>query len=256
MPKIKLVILGSGFGAFRVAMGISTSMYDVTVVSPRDHFLFTPLLASTTVGTTEFRSIIEPVRYSQKGVRSFTAHCSNIDTPSKTIHCVSTVDRDADFTLTYDVLVIAIGVVSADYGIPGVNEFALPIKELGDARRIRQQIITSIERATLPDITPEEQDRLLTFVIVGGGPTGVEFAGQLHDFIRQDLSAIFPELRGKFKIKLLDAGPTLLNAFDRSLGEYTKRIFRKRDIEILTSAPVKEVRHEEVVLEDGTVLPF
>jgi NADH dehydrogenase FAD-containing subunit len=105
--KKNLVVLGSGFGAFSCLKEINTKLYDVKVVSPRNHFLFTPLLASTTVGTIEFRSIIEPIR-NLKHIHFYQAHCLSIDKQNNKVLCED-IDTKTTFELQYDILIIAIG---------------------------------------------------------------------------------------------------------------------------------------------------
>src|SRR5262245_24951686 len=136
--KKRLVILGGGFGSYRLALGLREDLYDVTVVSPRDHFLFTPLLASTTVGTIEFRSIIEPLRSTKNVYRNVTATCEQIDANARMVACRAAGDPETSFTLPYDLLVVGVGSVSQTFNIPGAREHALKLKELNDARSVRQ----------------------------------------------------------------------------------------------------------------------
>jgi len=181
--KPRLVILGTGWGAYKALSQINQSLYEITVVSPRNHFLFTPLLASTTVGTLDFRSIIDPVRRKYQH-HYYMARCEAIDTLHKTILCEELGDFGGSnqFTLSYDKLIIGVGCKANTYNIPGVEEYAYFLKELHDARKIRGRIIELFERASLPNRTPEEKRQLLNIVIVGGGPTGIEFGGELSDF--------------------------------------------------------------------------
>lgn len=251
--KPRLVILGGGFGAYRLAMGISCRHYDVTLISPRDHFLFTPLLASTTVGTVELRSIMEPLQRVQPQVQFYAAAASGIDADRCLVHCQA---GSGQFEWPYDQLVIAVGAISQTFGIPGVAEHALMLKEIGDARRIRQRLLQCVEQACLPHITPEERARLCHVVVVGGGPTGVEFAGEVHDFITQDLRHVYPALGPYFQITLCEASHQLLSSFGQSLSAYTMRTFRDRRITVRTSSLIQSVRPHEVVLADGTVLPY
>src|SRR5258706_9011079 len=120
--KKKLVILGSGFGAFSCLKRINLKLYDVDVVSPRNYFLFTPLLPSTTVGTIEFRSIIEPIR-NVKGTHFYQAECIKIDHENNSIECIE-LDTNSVFTLKYDILLIAVGELTNTFGIEGVKEHA------------------------------------------------------------------------------------------------------------------------------------
>ena len=253
--KPKLLVLGTGFAALTLLKKIDPKLYDITVVSPRNHFLFTPLLPSTTVGTLEFRSISEPIRNALPGKSStfYQAHCVGIDTTTKLVTCRGIHDAQ-EFVLSYNVLVIAVGAVSKTFGIPGVEEHTLFLKDLADARAIRQRIIDCFERASIPLQSEEERKAQLHFVVVGGGPTGVEFAAELNDFLEDDLHKIYPDLMDEVRITLIDASKSLLNTFDASLGEYTLKKFRRARIDVRTETLVKEVRKHDIVLSDGSIL--
>lgn len=254
-PRKKLVILGSGFGAFTVIKRLKRGLYDTLVISPRNHFLFTPLLPSTTVGTIEFRSIIEPVRQSKPGLDFIQARALRLDSSPGRVVCRNAID-DRSFEVTYDLLLIGVGAVNHTFGIPGVNDHALFLKELRDARRIRQAIIDTLERASSPNIEKDELARLLHFVIVGGGPTGVEFAAELADFLENELTAAFPKLVGGVQITLVEAGRHILSGFDQEIAEYATRLFNRRRVSVLTGTRVKEVMEGRLVLDDGSAIPF
>src|SRR5204862_4504366 len=140
-----------------------------------------PLLPSTTVGTIEFRSIIESAHLAKKGVSYVQAECTEIDPAGRHVTCRLPSGENL-FTADFDHLVIAVGAINNTHGVPGVEEHAFFLKELRDARAIRQRIIQRFEEAAFPGVSPEEQQRLLRLVVVGGGPTGVEFAAEMHDF--------------------------------------------------------------------------
>ena len=126
----RLVILGTGWGSYSVLRNINKKLFDVIVISPRNHFLFTPLLASTTVGTLEFRSIIEPVRNS--GFRDehhfHLSYAQGLDTKRRLVHCESALDPGKRYSVEYDHLVIGVGAISNDFGVPGVKEHAFFLK--------------------------------------------------------------------------------------------------------------------------------
>lgn len=126
----KLVILGTGWGGYSMVRKANKKLYDVIVISPRNHFLFTPLLASTTVGTLEFRSIIEPIRNS--GFRDehhfHQSYATGLDPDRQVVQCVSALDPGMSYEVGYDVLVIGVGAVPNDFNIPGVNEHAYFLK--------------------------------------------------------------------------------------------------------------------------------
>jgi NADH:ubiquinone reductase (non-electrogenic) len=250
----RLVVLGTGFGAFNLVKHLKDD-YEITVVSPRNHFLFTPLLPSTTVGTIEFRSIIEPIRHAREDIQFFHAEAREIDTSLQTVTCVGATDRH-EFDVRYDVLVIAVGAVSNAFGVPGVAEYAMHLKELHDARELRQRIIRSFEQANLPGIKAEERERLLHFVICGGGPTGVEFAAELHDFLVEDLWKAYPALVAEARITLVEAAKEILSTFDAKLRRYATKLFARQRISVLTESPVIKVDARAVYLKDGSELPY
>lgn len=254
-PRKRLVILGSGFGAFTVMKRLKRDVYDTLVISPRNHFLFTPLLPSTTVGTIEFRSIIEPVRQSKSGLEFIQARATRLDPSLGRVLCVNAIDGRS-FDVAYDLLLIGVGAVNHTFGIPGVNDHALFLKELRDARRIRQAIIDTLEKASSPNIEKDEMARLLHFVIVGGGPTGVEFAAELADFLENELTAAFPKLVGGVRITLVEAGRHILSSFDQEVAEYATRLFNRRRVSVLTSTRVREVMKDRLILDDGSVIAF
>ena len=253
--KQKLVVLGTGFGAFSFLKSLKKNLFDATVVSPRNHFLFTPLLPSTTVGTLEFRSIIEPIRKAIPQVRYYQAECLAIDTDRREITCAATLDGTA-FRLSYDNLVIAVGAVNNTFGIPGVGRYALFLKELADARAIRGRIIDCFERAAQPSVGEEQRRQLLHFVVVGGGPTGVEFAAEMHDFIQEDLQKPYSPLIPYTAITILEAGTSILSAFDRVLSDYTATLFRRQRINVRTNSPVAEVSDLGITLRNGEKMPY
>ncbi|RKP23488.1 hypothetical protein SYNPS1DRAFT_24451, partial [Syncephalis pseudoplumigaleata] len=170
---------------------IDTAKYEVVVVSPTNYFLFTPLLPSATVGTIELRSLIEPMRRMLKRIDGRFIEASAIDFDRSTVRIQDKSGHTAD--LPYDKLVIAVGSTTHNMGVPGV-EHCHQLKTFSDAASIRHKIMDNFERAALPTTSPEERARLLSFVVCGGGPTGVEFAAELHEFLTEDLVNYFPEI--------------------------------------------------------------
>eukprot|EP00854_Cymbomonas_tetramitiformis_P017022 gene17022-20239_t len=247
----RLVVLGSGWASSSFLRTLDTNGYDVTVVSPRNYFTFTPLLPSTTVGTVELRSVIEPVRafynrFQADDVRYLQAECTDIDHKRNKIKCkaAGVVRGDtADFEVEYDQLVITVGAKPATFGIPGVAEHGFFLKEVQDARAIRNRIVDCLETASIPGQSPETKKRLLHFVIVGGGPTGVEFSAELHDFLRSDVAKkSFPDMDKEcVRISLYEAMPQVLNMFEKQLVQYTEDKFKREGINVHTNTAVIEV---------------
>lgn len=254
MSKKRVVILGSGFASFGFLRRLTTSAWDITVVSARNHFLFTPLLPSTAVGSVEFRSIIDPVRATRPDVCFRLGNAESIDPQARVVQCRG-LDGTTVWSEPYDALVIGVGCTSNTFGIHGVREHAFFLKEIDDARSIRQRLIANLEQAALPSISAAERNRLLHCVAVGAGPTGVRFAAELYDLLVDDLPRSYPQLAEQVRVTLLDAGPTMLGLYDEKLREHVAGVFHRRGIHVMTSTPVQAVTANGVMLADGQSLP-
>ncbi|KAK0058816.1 internal alternative NAD(P)H-ubiquinone oxidoreductase A1 mitochondrial-like isoform X2 [Biomphalaria pfeifferi] len=251
-----LVILGTGWSGYSVLKTIDKKLYDVIVVSPRNHFLFTPLLASTTVGTLEFRSIIEPVR--NTGFRDSThyhlSYATSLDAEAQLIHCTSVLKPSHQYTLHYDLLVLGVGALTNTFGVPGVQDYAFFLKEVADARKIRNRILSNFELSVQPNINPDESKRLLHTVIVGGGPTGVEFGAELYDFVEQDVVRLYKQKSDDIRVTLVESNK-ILSSFDSRLQAFAEKKIKQRKGFNIVQSSVTEVASDSVTLKDGTVIP-
>ncbi|ORZ08322.1 pyridine nucleotide-disulfide oxidoreductase-domain-containing protein [Absidia repens] len=229
---------------------LDRTKYDVFVVSPRNYFVFTPLLASTSVGSLEFRCVTEPVRGYSKDITYHQASCDDIDLDNKVIHCVNQVPNaeESTFTLNYDTLVIGVGSYSNTFGIPGVKENACFLKDVQDARKIRRRLIECL--------TDSQKRDKLHFVVVGCGATGIEFSAELHDFISSDVSRLYPDLVPLTKMTLYDVAPQILSGFDSQLSEYAHQQFDRKGIQIKTQRHVENVQQNKLMIRDEGEVPF
>lgn len=252
--KQSVVIIGSGWGGFKVLQNLDPTKYDITVVSPRNHFVFTPLLASTAVGTLEFRCIAEPVRHKKRSAKYFEAYARKIDIEKKVLHCENALKK-GDFSLKYDKLIIACGAISNTFGTPGVYENAFFLKEVADARNIRHRVIDNFELAAEPDTPEEDKKALLHFAVVGGGPTGIELSAELHDFIEHDVSKLYPHLKPYTKITVFDVAEKILGSFDARLGAYATKKFKRDGIQLRTGTKIQEVKENKLILADQSEVP-
>jgi len=250
-------VLGSGWGAVALLKTIDPNLYDVSVVSPRNYFLNTPLLPGVTVGTVEARSLIEPVRRLLPGAPGqaefFEAAAVSVDTASRTVTCrdVSGITAaNPEFTVPYDRLVVAVGAPCNTFGTPGVYEHATFLKEVEDALSIRRKLADLLETASLPGVSDAEARRMLSVLVVGGGPTGVEFAAELHDFLKDDMPRLYPKLGDKLSITVVQSADHILNTYDARISQYAEKKFARDGINVLTNRRVMEVRAGEAAVMD------
>ncbi len=253
-PGTRLLVLGCGFGGYSLLSRLPRTGWRNTLVTPRNHFLFYPLLASATVGSVEFRSILEPAARRLRGTRVLEAAAEAIDLAARRVHCRSAVGEDR-FELSYDALVIAVGAGVADYGVRGVFEHAYTLKSVEDARAIRRGILERFAAAEIPHLAPDEVRRRLTFVVCGGGPTGVEVAAEIRDLVDRELAATQPELARQVRVVLVEALDRLLTGFDEALSRYAREHFLSEGIEVQLSRPVEAVEAQRVRLAGGGEIP-
>ena len=199
------------------------------------------------------------IRHKKASVKFYEAEATKIDYEKRLVYAKDDSEIKGDTMETvipFDMLVVGVGAENATFGIPGVKEHSCFLKEVGDAQQIRKQIMDCVETATFKDQSPEEIKRLLHMVVVGGGPTGVEFAGELQDFFMEDLRKWIPQIKDDFHVTLVEALPNVLPMFSKQLIEYTESAFKEEHITIRTKTMVKRVTDKtieaEVTLPDGT----
>jgi NADH:ubiquinone reductase (non-electrogenic) len=253
-----VVILGAGWGALNMLRKLHCDKYNVTVISPKNYFVFTPLLPGTTTGTLDFRSVMEPIRkYCRRSdaeqVRFIEAEATSIDPVTNKVHCTdnSLVKGSVtEFDIPYDHLVVAVGAETATFGIKGVAENACFMKGVEDTTKIRNRLLDCLETASIPGMPKEEVERLLNFVVVGGGPAGVEYASELYDFVKRDVRENFPELADHVKITLVEALPHILNMFDAKVIDYVESRFRElHGMKVLLNSAVNAVGPNELTIK-------
>ncbi|KAG5038356.1 hypothetical protein JHK82_019178 [Glycine max] len=252
--KKKVVVLGTGWAGTSFLRNLDNPKYEVHVVSPRNYFAFTPLLPSVTCGTVEARSIVEPVRNifrkKKMDMQFSEAECLKIDAAHRKVYCRSNISNNLnekeEFVVDYDYLIIAVGANVNTFNTPGVMENCHFLKEVEDAQKIRRTVIDCFERASLPSVSEEEKKRILHFAIVGGGPTGVEFAASLHDYVTEDLVNIYPGIKDLVKITLLEAGDHILSMFDKRITAFAEEKFGRDGIDVKTGSMVVKVSEKEI----------
>ncbi|KAK5960868.1 NADH-ubiquinone reductase (H(+)-translocating) NDI1 PWA37_001386 [Arxiozyma heterogenica] len=235
--KPNIVILGSGWGGISFLKTIDTKKYNVSIISPRDYFLFTPLLPSTPVDRVS--SMIKP-NLKHSG-------------PQENVG----IKKNDPVEIKYDYLICAVGAEPNTFGIPGVKEYGHFLKELPHSFEIRNTIASNLQKANfLPEGDPERK-RLLTIVVVGGGPTGVETAGELQDYVTQELKKYLPSLAREVKIHLVEAMPIVLSMFEKKLSSYAQSVLEDTSIQLHLNTAVGKVEADHLIARtknpDGSV---
>jgi len=261
----KLVILGCGWGGMALLTNLDAralSRYDILVVSISNYFLYTPLLPSLAVGTVEPRSIIDPVRpvinnkllprLSDASVNFLEAEVTKIDPEKKvlTAHDQGPT-RSSSFELSYDKLVIGLGATTNTFGTPGADQYCRFLKSIGDGLAIRAQLVDLLETACIPGLSDERRRQLLTICVVGAGPTGIESAAEIRDFLCEDLADKYPVLRDiGVRVVVIEMADRVLNMFDRAIQTYTRDHFTKLGIDLKLNTRVKAVHKESIEIVD------
>jgi NADH dehydrogenase len=244
MNKPRVVILGGGFGGLTAARALHKAA-DVTVVDRHNYQTFLPLLYQVSTAGLAADHVAYPIR----GALRKTPVKFRMGSPISIDHKNKEVKLDSSEILKFDHLIVALGSVSADFGIPGVKEFTLGMKTVSEALTIRAEIMRRFE-----DLCRFEDDTKLSITVVGGGPTGVEMAGAIAELIRGPLKSDQANAAANINITLIEAGPRLLPPFAPSLSARTKKDLEKLGVKVLLNAAVQEVEHRKIKLKDGTTI--
>ena len=252
----RILILGGGFGGLTTARELerllSPGEAQITVVSRENFSLFTPMLPEVSSGNLETRHVVTPVRAQLRRSRFILADVRRIDLAARSVDLVHTLSG-TEQTLHYDQLVCAVGSVTSTFGLPGIAERSLPLKSLEDAERLRNHAIAMLELAD-GSADAVERKRLLTFVFVGGGFTGVEAAGEMVDFFKSILR-FYPRIGSdEIEIYLIEGGKKLLPELQAGMGEYSAGALEQRGVHVWLEALVSGASDDALELKDGRVL--
>ena len=234
----RIVILGAGFAGLACAKGLGGADADVTLVDRRNYHLFVPLLYQVATAALSPADIARPIRRiigRSRNIETVLGEVVAIDSAAKTVRLLN------GNSLPYDTLVLATGSQYSYFGHPEWQRFAEGPRSLDEARRIRARLLTAFERAeAMAD--PIERDRLMTIVIVGGGPTGVEMAGAVGELARHALARDFRHIDPRAaRILLIEAGPRILPSFPQSLSDYAKHALERLGVTVMTGQPVESI---------------
>jgi NADH dehydrogenase len=245
MNKPKVVILGGGFGGLTAARAL-TKIADVTVVDRHNFQTFLPLLYQVSTAGLAADHVAYPIR----GALRKTGAKFRMASPISIDHKNKQVKLDSSELLDFDHLIIALGSTTADFGIPGVTEYALGMKTVHEALTIRAEVMRRFE-----DLCRFEDNTRFSISVVGGGPTGVEMAGALAELVKGPLKSDQANAAAHIDVRLIEASDRLLPPFSPSISARTKKDLEKLGVKVLLNTAVKELEHRKIILKDGTTLP-
>lgn len=240
----RVVIVGAGFGGLEAAFGLSGAPVEITLIDRRNHHLFQPLLYQVATASLATSEIAWPIRYllrDRPEVTTLFANVCGVDAAAKT------VQLDDGGSIPYDTLILATGARHAYFGHDEWEPFAPGLKTLEDATTLRRRILVAFERAER-ETDPDKRAALLTFVIIGAGPTGVEMAGTIADLAKDTLPQDFRHIdTRKARVVLIEAGPRVLAGFPDDLSAYAQASLEKLGVEVMLGEPVTECSADGVV---------
>jgi len=246
-----IVIVGAGFGGLRAARALAHAPVRVTLIDKNNYHLFQPLLYQVATAGISPAEIAHPVRAilrGQKNLEFVLAEVKNVDLPGKVL-------RTSVGDVAFDALILAVGGVTQYFGIASLEENAYGLKNIDDATSVRNHLLTMFELAN-QETDPAVRQSMLTFVVVGGGPTGVEMAGAISELTRVVLAKDYPHLNSSdIQVILLEAFDKLLPAFPPELSENTVKVLRKKHVDVRFGGAVADYSGTSVTLKDGSIIP-
>ncbi|MCA9116272.1 MAG: NAD(P)/FAD-dependent oxidoreductase [Planctomycetaceae bacterium] len=243
----QVVIIGGGFGGLHAARALKRAPVDVTLIDRRNHHLFQPLLYQVATGGLSPANIASPLRgilHRQQNCRILLAEATGFDPAAKRLLL-------ADGEIAYDTLIVAAGARSTWFGHDDWQDDAPGLKSLPDAVKLRERILRAFEMAER-ETNPDSRRQWLTFVVVGGGPTGVEMAGALSELARHTLRHDFHRIDPtEARIILVDAEPRVLGGFPEKLSASAARSLERLGVVVRTQTLADEIHADRVVLRSG-----
>jgi NADH dehydrogenase len=252
--KTRVLILGGGFGGVATAQGLSkvfskAGAVEITLVNRDNYFVFVPLLASAAAGSLETMHVISPIRRLVPHARFRAEEVLDIDLDARTVTTAAPV-TGREYLLSYDHLVLALGNVIDLSRLPGVAQHGKTIKTLGDALAIRNHALQMLEAADL-ETNPAARRAMLTFVVAGGGFSGVEMVGELNDLVR-DAIRHYPSISGEqVRVILLHSRQRILPEMGPEIADYALKQLRKRGVEVRLGVRLAGATPDEALLEGG-----
>lgn len=254
----RILILGGGFGGVYTAMELERRLgrqaqVEVGLVSKENYLVFQPMLPEVISGSIGLLDTITPIRRLCPRTNLYTRTIESIDLTRRRVTAAAGFGS-RPCALPYDHLVIALGNVTSFAGQPGLAEHALPFKYLGDALALRNHVIHVLEEADI-ERDPEVRRALLTFVVAGGGFSGVEAVAELNDFVRAGARSFRHLKPGEIRVVLVHAGPLILPELPQSLARFAQRLLVKRGVEIRLDTRLRGATADAALLADGDRIP-
>jgi NADH dehydrogenase len=255
----RIVIVGGGFSGVYAAQALERRLRgrtdcEIVLFARENYFVFQPMLPEVISGTIGLTDVVSPLRRLLARTHVHVRDVESIDVTRQTVTAAPGF-RPHAHVLAYDHLVLAPGTVTDFRGLPGLPEHALPFKNLSDALEVRSRVIRALEEADLEEDDPELQRQLLTFVVAGGGFSGVEVAAELNDFVR-DVVRHYRRIDPKaVRVALVHSGDEILPEMAPKLRQFAARILRRRGVELVLGQRLKAATGASAILGDGTVIP-
>ncbi|HSF05201.1 MAG TPA: FAD-dependent oxidoreductase [Methylomirabilota bacterium] len=254
----RIVVLGGGFGGVYAALELEKLVgrdpnVEIHLVSRENYLVFQPMLPEVISGSIGILDTLAPIRRLCPRTTLYTRAVERIDLARRRVTAAAGFGS-GQCHLEYDHLIIALGNVTSFAGQPGLMEHALPFKYLGDALALRNRIIHVLEEADIEQ-DPEMRRRLLTFVVAGGGFSGVEAVAELNDFVRAVAKSFRTIRLEELRVILLHAGPLILPELPRSLAEFAQRLLARRGVEIRLNTRLHGATAEAALLDGGERIP-
>ena len=243
--KPRVVILGAGFGGLNAARALAGKA-EVTVVDRHNFQTFLPLLYQVSTAGLAADHVVAPIR----GALRKTNVKFRMGSPISIDHKNKNVKLDSSEVLEFDHLIIAMGSVTADFGVPGVTEHGLGMKSVHEAITIRAEVMRRFE-----DLARFEDETRLSIAVVGGGPTGVEMAGALAELKRGPLHNDLAHAADHIDVYLIEAGPRILPMFTEKLSARATRDLQKLGVHVRTNTAVREIKSRQIILKEGEPIP-
>jgi NADH:quinone reductase (non-electrogenic) len=264
----RIVVLGGGFGGVSAAQELAKRLrrkhrlagargavpdaFEVVLLNRDNYFVFQPLLADIISGAISTTNVVVPLRRMLKGVAVEVGIVESVDTAARTIRLRRRSGSGAT-NVEYEALIVALGSVTDFGAVPGMAEHAIGVRTLGDALYLRNRALDMLEEARLEN-DPARREQLLTFIVVGGGSTGVEVAAELNDLV--ELAArSFHDVALRPRVVLVHSRKIVLSELGERLGRYTTRKLREQGVDLRLGQRVKRVDADRVELDDGTSIP-